>query len=376
MRFSFLMALGLALQASMVTAAPRIPNPSAIDAKARELMEKEEVVGMALAVIDRGRIGHVAAYGYRNRERELPLATDTVMYGASLTKPAFAYLVLMLVDERRFDLDRPLYKYLDKPIPAYGDWKALEGDERWRKLTARHVLTHSPGFANFRWLEEDDTLRFHFDPGDRYAYSGEGFELLQFVLEKGLGIDVGEAMQARIFEPFEMERTAMTWRARFADNVADGYAADGSFEPHDRREGVSAAGSMDTTIEDQARLWSGIVRGRGLSPGLRDELVKPQLPIHSAYQFPTLYTEADPRPPRIDLAAGLGVVTYGSVSNKTWFKGGHDRWTGNMLVCREAVKRCVVLLANSVRAELVYPEMVEFVLGDVGMPWWWEYHLD
>jgi len=136
---------------------------------------------------------------------------------------------------------------------------------------------------------------------------------------------------------------------------------------------------LDRPIPDydnQAKLWSGIVRGDGLSPRRRDDLVKPQLPIRSTYQFPTLYTEADPRPPRIDLAAGLGVATYGSVSGKTWFKGGHDRRTGNMLVCREAVKRCVVLLANSVRAELINPEMVEFVLGDVGMPWWWEYHLD
>ena len=42
-------------------------------------------------------------------------------------------------------------------------------------------------------------------------------------------------------------------------------------------------------------------------------------------------------------------------------------------MCREARQRCVVLLANSVRAELIYPEMVGFILGDTAMPWWWEY---
>jgi len=44
-----------------------------------------------------------------------------------------------------------------------------------------------------------------------------------------------------------------------------------------------------------------------------------------------------------------------------------------MAVCQEAHRRCVVLLANSVRAELVYPELVEFVLAGPAVPWWWEY---
>jgi len=44
-----------------------------------------------------------------------------------------------------------------------------------------------------------------------------------------------------------------------------------------------------------------------------------------------------------------------------------------MVVCQEALRRCVVLLSNSVRAELIYPELVDFVLPDAGVPWWWEY---
>lgn len=47
-----------------------------------------------------------------------------------------------------------------------------------------------------------------------------------------------------------------------------------------------------------------------------------------------------------------------------------------MVVCEESTRRCIVLLANSVRAELIYPAIVELVLGDVGAPWWWEYGYD
>ena len=51
-----------------------------------------------------------------------------------------------------------------------------------------------------------------FDPGTRYAYSGEGINLLQFVLETGVGLDVGREMQRRVFDRFGMKRTSMTWR--------------------------------------------------------------------------------------------------------------------------------------------------------------------
>ena len=85
-----------------------LPSPTAIDAEVARLMAREDVKGMAVAVINRGEVVHVGAYGLANVAEQRPLRTDTVMYGASLTKAAFAYFVMQLVDEGRFDLDRPL----------------------------------------------------------------------------------------------------------------------------------------------------------------------------------------------------------------------------------------------------------------------------
>ncbi len=336
------------------------------------LMEREQVQGLALAIIDDGRVTHVAAYGRRAADGA-PLTTGTVMYGASLTKTAVAFLVMQLVDERRLSLDAPLRTLLPKPLPAYPDYTDLATDARWETITPRMILNHTTGLANFRWLESDKRLRFHHDPGTRYGYSGEGFYLLQLILEEGLGLDLAAEMQRRVFGRFGMAHTSMQWRPDFRDNLADGFRTDGSVEPHDERGRASAAGSMDTNIEDQANLWSGIVRGDGLSAASRTELVRPQFPITSRHQFPTLDTTSGSANAAVALSSGVGLVTFESTSGPAWFKGGHNDSTGNMVICIERQRRCVVFLANDVRAERIYPALARGILGDLSMPWSWEY---
>jgi CubicO group peptidase (beta-lactamase class C family) len=348
---------------------------AALDARIEALMARERVVGMAVAVVERGEITHIGAYGYRNRENALPLETDTIMYGASLTKAAFAYMVMQLVDEGRLDLDRSIAEYLPRPLPEYEDYIDLAGDERWRQLTPRILLSHTSGFANMRFLEEDRRLRFHFAPGEHYAYSNEGIWVLQTVLEEGLGLDVGAEMQRRVFDRFGMTRTSMQWRDDFAGNLADGYAMDGTFEPHDRRDNVAAAGSMDTTIEDQARLWRGMFAGEGLSPAARAEWVRAQFPIRTAQKFPTIryYNTTDPRGEATNLSASLVGETWDGPNGRYFSKGGHNDWTGNLVICEEAGQRCLVMLGNSVRAEIIFPEIAALVLGETQFPFWWIY---
>lgn len=378
MRLIPLAGLLAALPLLTALAQPALPTGAAIDAEARRLMAATQARGMAVAVVNGGQVVHIAAYGDRNAAGE-PLLTDTVMYGASLTKAVFGHFVMQLVDEGKIDLDRPLAAYLDRPLPDYpddprsGPWRHLAEEPRWRQLTARMLLTHSSGFANFAFLEPDRRLRMHFDPGTRYAYSGEGLQLLQFVLERGLKLDVGAEMQSRVFTPLDMDRTAMMWRADFRPNLADGWTAEGKPVPHDERSKVRVAGSMDTTIADMATMAAAYINGLGLSPAAAAALTAPQLPITTATQFPTLQPELPPAQRRADLAAGLGVIAFSGPQGAGFYKGGHNDNTGNTWVCVKAGKRCVVILANDVRAERAFPRLVEFILGETGVPWRWEY---
>lgn len=339
-------------------------------------MTEAKLPGLALAVIQDGQVVDVKAYGLRDVEQAAPLRTDTVMYGASLTKLVFGYLVMQLVDEGVLELDTPIERYLKKPLPEFKKYEDLASDPRWKQLTPRMLLSHSPGFPNFRFVNPDGKLDFKFDPGTRYAYSGEGINLLQFVLEDaGLGLDAGREFQRRVFDRFGMSRTSMVWRDDFAPNVTTGYDKDGVAKEHHQRGSVRAAGSMDTTIEDYAKFLAGLMRGEGLSAKARAEMLSAQRAIPWARQFPTLTEEMDPRNQDIGLSAGLGMVLFKDRSGPAFFKGGHDDHTDNFALCLERGKRCIVLLSNNVKGPKVFPALVEAVLGPTDMPWRWEYDL-
>ena len=387
LRTAGLIALLLgALAQPCLAAPPALPTAAAIDAEVQRAMEHTHANGLAVALIDAGRVRYVQAYGKRNGQGD-PLLTDSVMYGAALTKTVMAYTTLKLVDQGAIQLDTPLAEDLDRPLPdydpaaiykgKYAPYQQLADDPRWRKLTPRMCLDHSTGFGNFYFFEPDNKLRMHFDPGTQFSYSGDGFILLQFVIEngrakQGLGKDVG-ALTDAIFKQFGMTRTALQWRADFRPNLADGWNDKGEPKEHDERSKVRAAGSMDTTISDFAKFAAALVRGEGLSKASFAEMLRPQLKITTAHQFPNFGPALPPEKQRPDLYAGLGVIVFEGPQGKGFFKGGHDEQTANTMVCLIGSQRCAVILSNDVRAEAAYPALMKFLLGDTGVPYDWEY---
>jgi CubicO group peptidase (beta-lactamase class C family) len=366
--------------------AQTIPIGTAIDAEVNRIMSHTGAKGLALAVVDHGKVGYVQSYGIRNAKGD-PLATDTVMYGASLTKTVFAYTVMQLVDQGKLNLDTPLEVDLDQPLPSYGPdpvypdkygpYKDLADDPRWKEITPRMCLTHTTGFSNFWFIEPDQKLHIHFEPGKHFSYSGEGFILLQFVIEhgrraQGLGLDVGELTQA-IFDQLGMRRTSLVWRNGQDPNVADGWNDQGQPQPHDKRSKVRVAGSMNTTISDLSRFTAALVTGNGLSPGSRSEITRRVFPIATASLFPLFLPDLPPASRRQGLYSGLGVTLFDGPQGRGFYKGGHDGQTANTMICIEASQRCVLILSNDVRSEGGFAELVRFILGDTGVPYDWEY---
>src|SRR5262245_36237084 len=86
--------------AAEVEAPPRLDGArqtgASIDATVQKLMAAERVPGLALALVHDGKVAYRKTYGQRDVAAQLPLTTETVMCGASLTKATFAYFVMQL----------------------------------------------------------------------------------------------------------------------------------------------------------------------------------------------------------------------------------------------------------------------------------------
>ena len=283
---------------------------SQIDATATQLMPVANVTGCGIAIFHGRKIAYLKAYGMRDAEKGLPLTPDSVMTSASLSKAAFATVVLRLVQEGVLDLNKPIYQYLPKPLPEYPTYADLTGDDRYKKLTLRILLSHTSGFPNWRAFEDDRKLKIHFEPGTRYAYSGEGIDLAQFVVETVTAKSLTALMEEQLFRPVRMTRTSMVWEPRFESDFANGYDEYGRSLGPEKRSSPAAAGSMQTTLRDYAVFVSALMRGKILNTRTFGKMQNAQISIHSAHQFPSLASETTSANDGIRLRYGLGWGLY------------------------------------------------------------------
>ena len=135
-----------------------------LTSRIEELTRKANVHGLAIAIFNDREIVYSRAFGVKNTETGEPLRMDTVIYGASLSKAVSAVLMMKLVEEGILDLDRPLVSYSEQPVTTFTasrekawheDLTDLKDDVLHRKITARMALSHTTGFANWRWVESD-----------------------------------------------------------------------------------------------------------------------------------------------------------------------------------------------------------------------------
>lgn len=342
-----------------------------IDATVERLPRAAKVTGIGIAILNDDRVVYRKAYGYRDREKNLPLTADSVMTAASLTKSTFACLVMQLVEEGTLDLDRPVYLYLPKPLPEYAAYRDLAGEERYKKITARMLLSHTGGLPNWRRFNDHGKLHIHFEPGSRFAYSGEGIDLLQLVAEAITKRPLNDLMRDRIFAPFGMARTSMAWESRFESDYANAYDEEERSLGPQRRKAADAAGSMQTTLADFSRFIEVLLQDKGMKPETRKLMLSPQIQIFSKHEFPTLSAETTDENKPIRLSYGLGWGLYWTPFGKAFFKEGHDEGFRHYVVCFDDAKTGLLIMTNSSNGEGIYKELLETLLRNIYTPLEW-----
>ena len=343
-----------------------------VDSAVTRLMDAAHVTGVGIAIFHDGAVRYLHAYGHRDVEKALALTPSSVMTSASLSKAAFATVVMNLVQHRVLDLDRPISEYLPKPLPSYPAYADLRGDDRYRTLTLRMLLSHTSGFANWRAFEEDRRLKVHFTPGSRYAYSGEGIDLAQFVVETVTGKTATVLMRETLFEPLGMTRTSMIWQSRFETDFANGYDEYGRSLGPEKRSRPDAAGSMQTTLADYATFLASVLQHRTVDERTATEMLRPQIAIHSAHQFPSLARDSTHANDGIALSYGLGWGVYSTPLGRAFFKEGHDEGWRHLALLFDSTRAGILIMTNSSNGEGIFKPLLDSLLGPTSFPFEWE----
>ena len=257
-----------------------------LDKRLPQLLDSASIPGMSITVIQNGTVEYSKNLGVKEKGKPDEISEHTVFEAASLTKPIAAYCAMKLVEEGKLDIDKPLFEYLE--YPDLGD------DERAKVITARMVLSHQTGLPNWRKDRQSNTLKFSFDPNEKFGYSGEGFVYLQKVMEKIEGKDLSAIASERVFMPLGMNDSFLV----FPDSA--NYAVGHNTKAEPRSKGkpnqANAAYSMHTTSSDYAKFLLELMNPTLIGKDLVDQMETQQVMM-------------DAKDPSLGWGLGLGINT-------------------------------------------------------------------
>lgn len=229
------------------------PVSESLQQTLQALAKQHHVCGVVLAVIKNRKLAsHHVASGCMPAPA---LSPDSVFQAASLSKPVFAYAVLKLVAQGKMALDAPVLSYLPQGYrhqvnPIQATPVNLVSDPRIQAITVRMVLNHTSGLPN--WAS--GPLHVKSPPGTTWAYSGEGYVLLQRAVEAVSGQPLDQLMAAQVFEPLAMTRSSFVWKGDVAPSLLPGTKANGVARTNVDFKTPNAAFSLYTSAQDYAKL--------------------------------------------------------------------------------------------------------------------------
>ena len=291
------------------------------------VMAKHGVPGLSFAAITNSEVT-VRSFGVKNAMTLEPVEADTVFAAGSLTKPLFAYALLGLVEQKLLALDEPLGPFLP------GELIGME--PKLRLVTTRMLLSHSSGI-----MSPISSPTFDFQPGERFAYSPAGYQLLQLMVERVTGQPLAAFVQANALGPLGMNNSSLEWTDRLKSSAAFGHFDTGVPRANRFERPPSAAASLLTTAGDYARFAVEMLR----PGGRKTEMLKPQVPVADGVEW------------------GLGWGLERMISGWSfWHWGDQDIfWSFALVDIRR--RAGVVFLTNSRNGFKTFNEIVEHVLG-------------
>lgn len=252
-----------------------------VDDYVKAEMARQELVGLSLAVVHRGRIVLERGWGFANLEHRVPATPATVYQSGSVGKQFTAGAVMLLAQEGRLGLDDPVSRFFPEAPAA------------WRGVTVRHLLTHTSGAGDypddfdFRRDYTEAELRQMilarppaFPPGGDWRYSNLAYVLLGCLIREVSGKFYGDFLAERVFRPLGMSTARIISEADIVPDRAAGYRREGGVLQNQEwvapALNTTADGALYLTVRDLAR-WDSALDGTALFT--RESLAAMRTPV-------------------------------------------------------------------------------------------------
>lgn len=247
----------------------------------RAEMEKREIPGLAVTVIQNGKTTKTATYGYADLEWKNKVTKETVFEIGSTTKQFTASAIMLLVQEGKLSLDDKISKHL-KNTPSH-----------WNDITVRHLLNHTSGIRSYtgisngkgfelterltqdQFIQLIGTHPLENQPGETWKYCNSAYNLLGYIIENRSGKTYFEFLGERIFNPLGMTATTnrepsilIPFRAKGYEKNRQGNRVNRDYDLTD----IWAAGAVVSTVSDMAKWDAALNSEKILSTSSKNEM--------------------------------------------------------------------------------------------------------
>ncbi len=249
-----------ALLVQMAPAKRRDVNYAALDARLKRMVAKPNMVGMAVGVVEGGRITFLSGYGETARGSGEAVTPETVFRWASVSKGVAATMVAKLAEQGKLSLDQP--------VASLAPSLQLPGGKQ-TSATVTDLLSHRLGLYRNAYdnkLEEGQSATFlrrtlfalnlTCPPGTCWSYQNVAYDAASEMVSKASGQTYGYELKRQLFDPIGMTSASVT---RAGLQSAPSWARPHSvgrqpLEVNDVYYGVPAAGGVNSNIKDMT-LW-------------------------------------------------------------------------------------------------------------------------
>lgn len=324
----------------------------------KNAIKTAQVTGLSVAWNKNSKRTHYAVGNADASSPHIEVDTDTLFQAASLSKPVSAAIILDLVAQGRWDLDKPLAELF-----SYGSAE-LKSNSYYSKLTTRMILAQSSGLPN--WFNTDKAEDFIAEPGSNFTYSGVAYEFLKEAVEYNLGTS-WETLTQAFFKKAGMKHS--TFKQPLASHlknknliVARGHDGKGIPDPfiisNDAKE-VPAA-SLLTTAEDYLAFMNYCRKDSFLNL----MMFTPHTALNTI-NFPDIDHVNS-------IHWGLGFGLYKNLNRNTIiFHWGNNPKSHAFTAMDLSSGDSVVCFTNSVNGPNIFKDITEAIVGEMGPVFNW-----